>query len=69
MNWQHIFIETYVITLIIICLCIFLADANGIDEVVGIACSVYYNLIKVLPAVVRSWYTDLEKRANVLLDK
>ncbi|XP_067945873.1 E3 ubiquitin-protein ligase listerin-like [Watersipora subatra] len=45
----------------------------GVDDaepvVVGIACWIYYNLIRVLPAVVRSWYKGVEKRTNVLLDR
>lgn len=46
-----------------------LLGVSDMTEVISIACTVYYNLIKILPAVVRSWCTELEKRANVLLDR
>ena len=49
--------------------CVYIVDVCDNDEIVMLSCSTYYHVIKILPALVRSWHSDLEKRANLLVDK
>jgi phage gp37-like protein len=39
------------------------------DDIINISCSVYYNAINVLPALVQSWCGDQEKKTSSLVDR